>query len=351
MINPAEILKRNNQFRKIEHVPSYLHSGDEENIKQPFISIVIPTYKRHVLLKEAIDSALNQTNPACDYEVVVVDNEVSDGAVTETEKLINSYNDKKLLYYKNSENIGMFGNWNRGLEIARGKWVAFLHDDDLLKPNYIHSMVQVLRRKKDIGAVLASFDIIRENDSPVELDSSKAISTTTKLIRIRPFDTEVWNANVYGPPTCGALFNKESAIKEGGFNEEFFPSADWFYLYKFNKSYKVYKTISKLGYYRVFENESLNPNTLRGFIKDAATFRELNRRNSIAGKVMYHLFKYEQHAFIMAWVKKLDKNSSISPEEFNDLCRYKIRTIPFLIYRIGHKLYWPLKKIAGIIFG
>ncbi|WP_158318855.1 glycosyltransferase family 2 protein [Robertmurraya kyonggiensis] len=352
------IQKSDDNFIKFNDVESVLIHGDKSKIKQPFITIAIPTYRRHILLKEAIDSALNQLNPNCEYEVIIVDNEVSYGVVTETEKLIKGYSNNKLLYYRNSDNIGMAGNWNRCFELARGKWVAFLHDDDLLVNDYLFKVSKLLDKKKKIGALVSSFEIIGENnrtkkDSKLERVTKKLFVRfgKNKLMRIRPLDTKIWNSNIYGPPTCGALFYKDYALKQGGFDEDNFPSLDWFFLFNFNKKYKVYKPLDKLGFYRVIDNESLNPKTLRAFVKDAADFREINRKSYLIGKLMFKFFKYEQHAVIIDWVMDLGKSSELKAEEFNNLCKYKIRPILLSLYKRAFRIYWIIKRIMAMIFG
>ena len=355
-----DLFKYIDNFNKYKQVESVLTYGEKESIKDPYITIAIPTYKRNSLLKEAIDSALNQINSDCEFEVIVVDNEVKIGVETETEKLIKSYSDKRLLYYKNEENIGMFGNWNRCIELSRGKWIAFLHDDDLLKADYICKITHLIARKRNIGAILASFETIgvHHKKQKQELNNLKQVLKQlflkigkTKLMRIRTIDSQISDSNMYGAPTCGSIFNREYAIKEGGFNEEFFPSADWFYMFKFNKSYKVYVTLDILGYYRFLVNESLNPNTLREFIIDKANFSEFNSRHSLIGLIMYKLFRYEQHFVTVKASIKQDKSSSIKPEEFNYLCEYKIRPVRLYIYKIINILYLRLRKVSALILG
>lgn len=92
----------------------------------PFFSVIIPTYNRASLLKEALDSVFSQT--FSDYEVIVVD----DGSTDETLEILKSYGDKiQALTQKNS---GPGAARNLGAEIAKGEYLAFLDSDDVWLP-------------------------------------------------------------------------------------------------------------------------------------------------------------------------------------------------------------------------
>jgi len=103
-------------------------------------SIVITTYNRLSLLRRAIDSALAQTLPC---EVVVVDDCSSDGTqayVQERCKALASCGDKRLIYHRNSSNLGHSKTVNAGVELSSGDWIKLLDDDDYLAPNCIQDM-------------------------------------------------------------------------------------------------------------------------------------------------------------------------------------------------------------------
>ena len=118
-----------NNFKEIEGVKSEKIQGDISS-KLPLVSIVIPTYKRVSTLRETLDSVIRQTGNH-NYEILVVDNNPERG--DETELMMAEYvSVKNLLYFKNTENIGMAGNWSRCSELANGEWVVLIHDDDLL---------------------------------------------------------------------------------------------------------------------------------------------------------------------------------------------------------------------------
>ena len=136
-------LKRRNNFVVAKGIKSKLIIGDL-NTKVPKLSIVIPTYKRADVLKDAVDSVFAQKGYS-DYEVIVVDNEAEDYK-TETQILMESYSDSRLFYYKNEKNIGQACNWNRCFELARAEWIVFLQNDDVLLENCCKKGMDVIKR-------------------------------------------------------------------------------------------------------------------------------------------------------------------------------------------------------------
>ena len=101
------------------------------------ISVIIPTYNRFTFLKNAIDSVLAQTFQ--EFELIVVD----DGSTDETPKLISSYGNK--LRVITQANQGPSAARNRGIEAAKGKWIAFLDSDDVWKLDKLEKQVQFIK--------------------------------------------------------------------------------------------------------------------------------------------------------------------------------------------------------------
>lgn len=96
----------------------------------PLVSICIPTYNRAGMINRAIESALGQTYR--NIEVIVVDNASSDN----TDVVVAAYADERLSYVKNERNLGLFGNFNRCIELATGKFLHILHSDDYIDPDF-----------------------------------------------------------------------------------------------------------------------------------------------------------------------------------------------------------------------
>lgn len=91
------------------------------------ISIIIPTFNRAGRLKEAIQSVIAQTY--ANWELIVVD----DGSTDNTEEVIRSVNDERIIYVK-QDNRGVSAARNAGIKRAGGRLIAFLDSDDRWEP-------------------------------------------------------------------------------------------------------------------------------------------------------------------------------------------------------------------------
>ena len=100
-------------------------------------SIVITTYNRLDLLKRAIQSAFDQTQPC---EVIVVDNASTDGTQAYVESLGN-----RVIYCRNQTNTNHAGAVNAGVEAASGHWIKLVDDDDYLADTCIERMSEAIR--------------------------------------------------------------------------------------------------------------------------------------------------------------------------------------------------------------
>ncbi len=103
----------------------------------PFISIIIPTYNRCWILKEALDSVLSQEY--IDFETIVVD----DGSSDATSALLSSYGDRILTIYQ--RNKGVSAARNAGIMMAKGEYVAFLDSDDMWLPDKLSCQVDFFK--------------------------------------------------------------------------------------------------------------------------------------------------------------------------------------------------------------
>lgn len=122
----------------------------------PAVTVVTPTYQRATLLPRAIDSVLAQTRG--DLEYVIVD----DGSTDGTEALVRSYQDPRIRYER-QENQGQSVARNRGVELARAPWVAFLDSDNAWFPDRLERHLEVLVQEPDVD-VLYGVSVPRGRD-------------------------------------------------------------------------------------------------------------------------------------------------------------------------------------------
>ena len=116
----------------------------------PTVSVIIPTYNRALIIKDAIQSVLNQTYS--DYEIIVVD----DGSTDNTNNVINDFRSRsEKVHYIYQENKGRSAARNLGIRAARGDYVAFLDSDDMFLPEKLPVQVMALENNLDFGMVFS----------------------------------------------------------------------------------------------------------------------------------------------------------------------------------------------------
>jgi glycosyltransferase involved in cell wall biosynthesis len=114
----------------------------------PFVSVVIPTYNRSQRVNTALESALAQTY--ADLEVIVVDDGSTDGTGETIQQLIRRQDGQhKPIRYFFQANQGPSVARNKGIEQARGEWIAFLDSDDVWFPEKLELQVQAIQQFKD----------------------------------------------------------------------------------------------------------------------------------------------------------------------------------------------------------
>lgn len=133
--------------------------------KEPLVSIVIGNYNYESFIKEAINSALEQTYK--NVEIIVVD----DGSTDSSREVIKTYGDKVVPVFK--ENGGQPSNYNAGFEKSTGEIICFLDSDDLFLPDKVERIVDVFRSSEDIGWCFHSIQLIDENKNQLSATTTK----------------------------------------------------------------------------------------------------------------------------------------------------------------------------------
>ncbi|MHC4695994.1 MAG: glycosyltransferase family 2 protein [Planctomycetota bacterium] len=147
----------------------------------PTVSIIVPTYNRAELLPRALDSITAQTFD--DWEIVLVD----DGSTDDTEALATEYGRRlgdRFIYVRQSH-AGCAAARNGGIDVCRGRFVAFLDSDDEYLPRKLERQLALFECRPELGLVYGDF-------AYVDLEGKchdSVFDTSAELAREVPFET------------------------------------------------------------------------------------------------------------------------------------------------------------------
>ena len=122
------------------------------------VSVMVLTYNRSGLLKESINSILNQTFK--DFELLVIDNYSTDN----TEEVVKSFKDERIKYFKNKNHGLLAVNRNFAIENSNGEFIAICDDDDLWLPEKLERQLKEFEKDEVTGLVCTNGFYFGETD-------------------------------------------------------------------------------------------------------------------------------------------------------------------------------------------
>lgn len=243
------------------------------------VSIAIPTFRRPDVLREAVASALAQDcTQRC--EIIIVDNDPDGVMDSDLRDIILAQRRMNVRYYRNAENIGMFGNWNRTITLSRSGWMTLLNDDDLLAPSFVSRSLAALARTGGGEGIVCRNDAYDRRPG-AKLPDTPTTSMPSRLraylrfgrhdvARLTPrvlfFGNEAGNS-------AGFLFRRDIAVQIGGFLPEEWPASDYTFYVRFAIRARLFLFRPTLAHVGIGENESMRPETLAGFVTVLAAMR------------------------------------------------------------------------------
>lgn len=127
---------------------------------RPLVSVVIPVYNHEAYVGRAIESVLTQTYR--NVQLIAIDDGSTDGSL----KVVRSFDDPRLEVH-HQRNRGAHNTLNRGLRLARGKYVSILNSDDIYDRRRLARFVGILERKPAVAACFSHIDVIDERERVV----------------------------------------------------------------------------------------------------------------------------------------------------------------------------------------
>jgi len=204
-------------------------------VSAPCVSICVPTWNGSDYLAETLRSALAQTES--DFELLVVD----DASTDETLRVVAMFADPRIRIHRNERRLGLPGNWNRCLAHARGEFVKFLFQDDLLEPTAVRTLLAALRAVPGASLAFGRRTIRHEGDgarTPLLLGNAypelqrrfySSVGSGMRgedLVRDALREGRDLTVNVLGEPSF-VLLRRDAVLKAGGFHPGFCQLVDW----------------------------------------------------------------------------------------------------------------------------
>jgi glycosyltransferase involved in cell wall biosynthesis len=133
---------------------------------EPSISVVMPVYNAQAFLSEAIQSILDQT--FTDFECIIL----NDGSTDRSLEIIQSFKDPRIRAVDNDQNIKIVRTLNKGISLAKGKYIVRMDADDICLPERFKTQFNFMEENPEVGACGSWFENIgdRSGISQYETD-------------------------------------------------------------------------------------------------------------------------------------------------------------------------------------
>ncbi|HEM6271749.1 TPA: glycosyltransferase family 2 protein [Streptococcus suis] len=205
---------------------------------KPLISIIIPNFNRGHLLKEVLESVLNQTYQP--LEIVVVDDASTDNSIAIIQNLQKSI--PNLLLIQQEINSGANACRNLGVDHAKGEYIAFLDSDDYFLPDKLEKQLKVFNQYPEVGFVVTGF-------------GAKTVQVLPE--GIIPLKETIFQNNLGGFSTL--MVKKSLFLEVGGLDQSLPSCQDWDLFLKLLTVSKGYKVAEDLVIYEV-QDDSISKN-------------------------------------------------------------------------------------------
>jgi len=193
-------------------------------ISTPLVSVITPVYNREKYLAKCIESILNQTYE--NFEFIIIDDNSSDLTVN----IIKDYllRDSRIKFLENNKNLGATLSFNRGLDIAKGKYIARMDSDDISFPDRFKKQVDIFESWHDLEVLGTGAVLIDHKEN--EIGRKQFPSNFKKISNIIKTGVPVFDPSV---------MMRSSTLKEiNGFDNRLAPADDyhlWLTLFKQKK--------------------------------------------------------------------------------------------------------------------
>lgn len=159
------------------------------------VSIIVPVYNAQKFIRETLDSVMAQTYPS--WELLLVEDVSTDDTAAVIEEYVREKKEQRIRLIRQPENLGAARARNRGLEEAKGRYIAYLDADDLWEPEKLQHQL-LFMEKNEVAFCFTGYEFADECGIgtgkvvhvPETLNYRQALGNTTIFTTTVMFDTE-----------------------------------------------------------------------------------------------------------------------------------------------------------------
>lgn len=307
-------------------------------MKGPKISVIVPVYNVEKYLKECVESVLNQTFR--DIEIIIV----NDGSTDDSYEVLTQIEDERVVIV-NKENGGLSSARNAGIEIAKGRYLAFVDSDDWVAPDYIERMYEVCE-EFNCDMAQCSYEDVYNESAKISSDITGVFPSfySGKEFSYAMYTLLSWRSNL----VVNKLYKKEL------FEEIRFPQGkiheDEFTIYKVAwKANKIGVISNKLYFYRHRPGSIMQQTYNKNRLDASEAFFERADFYLHRGEEELVYLTRERH---LDWVNAQKKMlSHIKDDDKSDVLSYLKNTEEKLTQSLEEwKVKKSVKRITGGVF-
>lgn len=198
-------------------IPPIPPRGDDE--ARPRWSVMIPARNAAATIAQTIDSVLAQAPDGGEMQVAVVDNASTDDTVRVVESVAAMHPRRTLEIHRHAADIGMAGNWNACLHLARGQWVHLLHADDYVQPGFYAAVDRAVASHEDAMLCLVRALVVDAGGAPERLARRQGSTGDELSVYTLAYGNEYY--------TPGVVVRRAAYERVGGFSPVLRFVPDW----------------------------------------------------------------------------------------------------------------------------
>lgn len=207
---------------------------------KPKVSVVLPAYNAEKYIAQSIESILGQTFK--DFELIIINDCSQDKTWGIIEKF--AKRDKRILAISNTKNLKLANSLNKGIELAKGKYIARMDADDWSYPDRLETQYRFMEKHPKVGIVGGSMNVCSED---LKITNSRSYPVSDKKIRSRIF--------FYSPFSHPLIMIRKDVLdKVGGYDTAFNPAEDYELYFRIGSTSKFANLRKVLLKYRVVPN-------------------------------------------------------------------------------------------------